>query len=216
MVEELILDPLTTVANSVVSVLPGLAAFIVIITVGLIVSWLVGRIIAGILRGTGFDRWYVKTGLDKTVGNIVPSSIVGAIINVWIFITFFAAATEILNLGPISLLLSDLSNWLPNAVVATLIVIFGWVAANVVGAKISKRGVEASEVLAFIAKVVIWIFTLLIAFAQIGIEISLAENTILIIVAGIMLGLAIAIGKGFGAVFEKKSDRILRFLGIRI
>lgn len=214
MVSELILDPFSTVLNSFYNVLPGLSAFIVIIAAGLLVSWIIGTIIAGVLRGTGFDRWYHKINLDKTLGDIIPSRIVGAIIKLWVFITFFAAGTDILDLGPISSLLAQLASWLPNAITAFIIVLFGWVAANIIAVKIANRNVDSSKVFAIIVKIIILIFTIVIALSQIGIKVSLAENSILVILAGIMLGIALAIGKGFGPVIEKKSDKILRYVGI--
>ncbi len=119
-------------------------------------------------------------------------------------------------MGPISALLSQLALWLPNLIVASLVVLFGWVAGNISYTKINNPRVEASGVLALITKIVIFVFTALIALSQIGIKISLAENSILIVLGGIMLGLALAIGKGFGAIFEKKGERILRYFNISI
>ena len=211
MVGELVWDPLQTVLDSFINVLPGLSAFVVIIAVGILASWVLGRLVAGILRGTGLDRWYHKLSLDKAVGSIVPSSIMGTVIKFWVFITFFATATDFLDLGPISVLLSQLASWLPNLIVGSLILLFGWFAANLSYDKIKNPRVEASNILAFVAKVIILVFTVLITFSQIGIKISLAEKSILIILSGIMLGVAIAIGLGFADIFRKKGDRILSY-----
>ena len=216
MVSELILNPFQTILDSFMGVLPGLSAFIVIVAAGLLASWVIGNLIAGILRGTGLDRWYHKVNLDKSVGSIVPSSVVGTIIKLWVFITFFAAATDILDLGPISLLLSQLASWLPNLIVASLILLFGWIAANLSYDRIKDPRLEASSVLAFAVKIIIMVFTILIALSQIGIKISLAENSILIILAGIMLGIALAIGIGFADVFKKKGDKVLKYFNINI
>ncbi len=216
MVSELILNPFETVLNSFINILPGLSAFIVIVTVGIFASWIIGNLVAGILRKTGLDRWYHKIELDKTVGDLIPSAIVGVIIKLWVFITFFIAATDILDLGSISILLSKLALWLPNLIVASLIVLFGWIAANISYTKIKNPRVEASGLLAVTAKVIILVFTVLIALSQIGIKISLAENSLLVVLAGLMLGIALAIGKGLGAIFEKKGDKILKYLKINI
>lgn len=216
MVSELILNPFATVLNSFISILPGLSAFIVIVTAGLFASWIIGNLVAGILRKTGLDRWYHKIELDKTVGDLVPSAIVGVIIKLWVFITFFIAATDVLDLGSISILLSKLALWLPNLIVASLIVLFGWIAANVSYAKIKSPRFEASAVLAVVTKVIILVFTALIALSQIGIKVSFAENSILIVLAGLMLGIALAIGRGLGVIFEKKGDKILKYFGINI
>ncbi len=216
MVSELILNPFETVLNSFISILPGLSAFIVIVTAGLFASWIIGNLVAGILRKTGLDRWYRKIELDKTVGDLVPSAIVGVIIKLWVFITFFIAATDVLDLGSISILLSKLALWLPNLIVASLIVLFGWIAANISYTKIKNPRVEASAVLAVVTKVIIFVFTALIALSQIGIKISFAENSILVVLAGLMLGIALAIGRGLGLIFEKKGDKILKYFGINI
>ena len=215
-VSGLLLSPFQTVLRSFYNVLPGLSAFIVIVAAGLLASWVIGNLIAGILRGTGLDRWYRKVNFDKAVGDIVPSAVVGVIIKFWVFITFFAAATEVLDLGSISVLLSRLAAWLPNLIVASLIILFGWIAANISYEKIKNPRVEASNFFALLAKIIILVFTVLIALSQIGIKISLAENSILIVLAGIMLGIALAIGIGFADVFKKKGDKILRYFKINV
>jgi len=214
MVEELVLDPLSTVLNSFISALPGISAFIVIFAAGLLISWILGKITKGILKGTGFDRWFVKTGLNKTLGNISPSGIVGTIIKWWVFIAFFATATDYLDLGPISDLLMQLAQWLPNAVIAAIIVIVGWIAVNILTVKLVSKEVVASKMFAAVVKVILLVFIALIALSQIGIKISLAENSILIIVAGIMLGVGLAIGKGFGSALEEHAESILKSLRI--
>lgn len=212
MAEEIIsyLSPLSTLWNSFVSVLPGISAFIVLIALGILISWIIGKVTRGVLKGTGFDRWFVKVQLNKTLGNISPSAIVGSIVKWWVFIAFFAAASDVLDLGPISNLLVEIAGWLPNAIIAAVIVIAGWIAANVVSANIARRDVKGSTVLAATVKIIILVFVAFTALAQIGIKISLAEKSILIIIAGIMLGVGLAIGRGFAGALERRSELILR------
>ena len=57
-----------------------------------------------------------------------------------------------------------------------------------------------------IAKVVVVVFTLVIALGQLGIDLSIAESSILIVLAGIMLALAI----GFGLALKEEVKPVVK------
>lgn len=216
MTTEMLLDPLTTLWESFVNVLPGVSACIVIFVLGLLVAWIVGKVTKGILIGTGLDRWASKTKISRSLGGVSLSVILSTILKWWVFIAFFAAAVEVLNLGVLSDMLVKLASWMPGAIVATLVVIFGWVGADWVASKVRKKEVKGSYLFGDIIKIVIVVFIVLIALRQIGIRISLAETTVIIILGGIMLGVAIAIGIGFGKALQKQADKIVKRIQSRI
>ena len=216
MTTEMLLDPLTTLWESFVNILPGISACIVIFVLGLLVAWIIGKIAKGVLIGTGLDRWASKTKISRSLGGASLSVILSTVLMWWVFIALFAAAVELLNLGTLSEMLVGLARWMPGAIVATIVVVFGLVGADWVANKIRKKEVKGSCLLGDIVKVVIIVFIALIALGQIGIRISLAERTVLVILGGIMLGIAIAIGIGFGKALEKKADKIVKKIQERI
>lgn len=216
MTTEVLLDPLMTLWGSFIEILPGMSASIVIFALGLLVAWILGKITKGILIGTGLDRWATKTRVSRSLGGASLSAILSTILKWWIFIAFFATAVEVLNMGTLSDMLVGLARWMPGAVVAVLVVIFGWVGADWVANKIRKKEVKGTYLLGDIVRFAIVAFIALIALGQIGVKISLAERTVLILIGGITLGIAIAIGIGFGKAIEKQADKIVKKIQSRI
>ncbi|MBI5148282.1 hypothetical protein HZA33_01230 [Candidatus Pacearchaeota archaeon] len=197
MVVDAMLDPLIVLWDSFITALPGAIAFIVILIVGYIIAWAVGKLVREALYRTKVDKW-IKAELKWSVGHSGLSAIIGTIIRWWIFIVFFASAVQLLQLGVLSDMLVKLAGWLPNAIVAVVMLLFGWIAGDFVASRAKHEKIKAANLFGDLVKIVIVLFVGVMALGQMGIQLQLAEKTLLLIVAGIMLGVAIAIGIGFG------------------
>ena len=215
MVVEEMIDPLVSLWNSFVMALPGAIAFILILAVGYLIAWVIGRVVKEALYRTKIDKW-VKSELKWSVGHAGLSVIIGTIVRWWIFIVFFASAVQLLQLGVLSDMLTKLAEWLPKAIVAVVMLLFGWIAGDFVAQRARHEKIKAANLFGDIIKIVIVVFIAIMAFSQMGIELGLAEKAILIILAGIMLGLAIAIGIGFGNALKDSSKGIVESIKRRI
>ena len=61
-----------------------------------------------------------------------------------------------------------------------------------------------------IYKILFWIISIMIALEQIGVNISIAENTFLILVGAVALAFALAVGIGFGLAMKDEAKNILK------
>ncbi|HIH17547.1 MAG TPA: hypothetical protein HA282_04465 [Nanoarchaeota archaeon] len=205
-----LLEPAAKLWASFVDALPGLAAASLIIIVGYFVSLILGFVVKEVLLRTGFDRWLTKSKLNKAIGGASLSIISGTIIKWWVFLAFLASATSYLNLGVISDLLFRLVTWLPNVLAATVIFIFGLIVVDYATDKIRHKKMKGADSLADITKIVALISLVLIALGQIGFKLRFAENIFLVIVGGIVLALALAIGISFGVALKDDARNLVR------
>ena len=95
--------------------------------------------------------------------------------------------------------------WIPNLIVAVIFALIGVVAAEYVANQIRYIKGKGTDTIAGFARVIILVFVAVIALQQIGINVELAGQTLLIIVAGVMFGLALAFGIGFGLALKEEA-----------
>ncbi|MDP2906922.1 MAG: hypothetical protein Q8O03_03190 [Nanoarchaeota archaeon] len=203
-------NPLVSLWLSFVQLLPNLIAAIIILIIGYVVAYIIGHAIKVLLSKLGLDSQIEKAMLSKAIGKIRLSSMLGEITKWYIFIIFLQSAVDLVNLGTLSLLLQEFVMWLPNVIAAALVIIFGLYLAHFVTSKIREHtDVKGGKTLTGILNVVITFIVAVIALGQIGINVSILSNTFLILLGGLALGTAIAIGLSFGLGTQKDAGKAL-------
>ena len=89
-------------------------------------------------------------------------------------------------------------------------------AADYISMKIKDTKAKSAGIIATFTKIVIIIFVLLIALDQIGLKVSIAQSSFLIILAGIMLGIALMIGIGFGLGLKDEAKKAIKTIKKKI
>ena len=190
-----ILSPLLNLWKSFVELIPGLIGAIVVLIVGYLVAWLVGYALHKALHKAKLDQVIMnKTTLDKAMGRLELSNLIGLIVKWYVFVLFLTPAASLIKLVALSDFLILASLWIPSLIAAVLVALVGLIVADYVYAKIHEIKAKSSVVIAEVLKVIIIIFTLIISLSQLGIDVSIAESSFLIILAGIMLAFAIGVG----------------------
>jgi len=122
-------------------------------------------------------------------------------------------AFDMLGLPAVSTVLQQLLLWLPNLVVALVVLVIGGLAANALSQLVRGASAEAGftnpDVLATVTKVAVWGFTIVVAITQLGIATTLI-NTLMV---GIVGALAIAFGLAFGLGGRDRAAQILDRIG---
>lgn len=196
------------------SVLPEIIAALVVVIIGLIVSPILGKVAKKLVRLTKIDSLSEKTGmkeaLEKTDVKMTFAGLIGGIVKWFFLIVFFMVAVDILGWTQITLFLYQIVLYIPNVIVAVLLIGIGLIVGGFVGDLISK-GLKASqtpikkpELLGKMAKFAIIVFAVLAAVLQLGI----AQQLIIIFFAGVVFALALAFGLGGKAKAAKFLDKI--------
>ncbi len=209
-----IINPLSAIWYSLVGQLPGIVAAIIVLIVGCFVAVILGHALKVVLEKLKVDDYVRKARLTKTIGHTHVPAVAGEIFKWYIIILFLQQAVALINLGTLSLLLGQFVGWLPNVIVAVVILLFGIAVANYIYYKTwehsKQKGVKAS---AGILKAVIIFMIILMSLKQIGVDVGILEHTFLLIVGALAIGVALALGIGLGLGLRKESENLVK--GIR-
>ena len=205
-----VIEPLRSIWTGMVQTVPGIVAAIILLIIGYIVALIIAYVVDQVLERIKFDKWVLdKTHAAKTFGKFKLSNFLALITKWYVFILFLPPAAALVKLGSLSTFLMAVAMWIPNVIVAVILAIIGVAFAFYIDRKITETKVKAASILAMIAKVIIYIFTLLIVLDQVGIQIAVAQTSFLIILAGVMLAVAMVVGIGFGLAFKDEAKRII-------
>ena len=97
-------------------------------------------------------------------------------------------------------MLRQLLLWLPNVIVAMVVLVIGGLAAralsNIVRGAAAEAGLSNANFLAKTAAVIVWAFALVVAVNQLGIATELVNTLFMAVVGAVALGLGLAFGLG--------------------
>ena len=181
---------------------------ILVFVVGYLISVGIGKVVSEILKSVRFNTIFEKEGWNKALQkanvDVNPSEFIGAICK-WVFvIVSLLLAVDILKLSQFGGVLTQVLNYLPHVVVASLIFVVAVIISDIIE-KVVRIGVERMKIghgyiAASIVRWAIWIFTLFLILEQLLPNSALIQTLYMAIVWGavgaIALGTAIAIGLG--------------------
>jgi small-conductance mechanosensitive channel len=183
------------------SFLPKLVLAIFIFLIGFalarIIKALMNRFIARM------ERMLPNKILQQKVKQISadPSTRLVSNLIYWIIIIFFlTAATEVLGLPIITNWLGGLVTYLPNLLLAALLIFTGVIGGrllrDIISTAITKTGAAFGEVLGQFAYNAIITISILLAITQIGVDLAILTGIINIVIAAVLFGAALAFGFG--------------------
>jgi hypothetical protein len=143
----------------------------------------------------------VKTTLKELGAKQLDIDGVVTIFARWtILIIFLSAAVDVLGLPVLTDTFNALISFVPNILAAVVIAGLSFIAANVlhdvVHTAAKSAAISAVGFLAKATRVVVLIFGLPLAAAQLGLDLSIITNNVTVVVAGIMLAFGLAFGMG--------------------
>lgn len=210
---EILLDSLTTIWQSFISFLPTLLAAIIVFIIGWLIAIFLGKVANRIIRTIKLDILLAKLGFAKALAKaklkLDSGKFFEELVKWFFIIVFLMAAVDILGLQEITLFLKTILYYLPNVVIAAVVLLTAVVVANfmykLVKASVNTAGLSSSGAVAAIVKWAILIFGFVIALTQLGIATTLI-NTIVI---GLIAMLALAGGLAFGLGGKDVAARFL-------
>ncbi len=195
---------------------PTIIGALLVFLLGVIIASILGKLVERIVRAIRIDQAIdrVKIGekLKEHGIEITFSHFFGKVVQWFLVLVFLMAATDILGLNQVTDYLNSIILYLPNVIVATIILtiafLLGSIAYTIVRSSTKAAGVMSATLLATIIKWSIIIFGLLAALIQLGIAVSLV-NTIFI---GLIAAISLAAGLAFGLGGKEEAALILKKL----
>ncbi len=209
---------LVTLWDKLVSYLPNLIAAIIILILGILVAKAVEKLVQKIVEAIKVDDLIKKINIVKHIeeaGTKVTFSLILAWLVKWfIYVVLLVAVSEILQLGQFTTFLSDVALYVPNVIIAVLILVVGLLLGSFLEDLIVKilKGAKAKMVtlIARIAKWSIVIFAVLAALTQLNVAPYLINTLFTTIAFAIALGAALAFGIGGKDAAKDLIDKIKR------
>jgi hypothetical protein len=187
--------------ENLIPFIPQLVFALIIIAVGILVARLFRVLVTRLIKN--LDKLAISKKYQNRISQIrldESALFVGRVVFWIIFAFFLTAATEVLSLPIITAWLSGLVNYLPNILVAAIIILMGFIGGRVIRDLIisatAKAGMLHGDVLGKIAQYTIVLITILIAVDQVGIDIAVLIGVIDIVLAAILFAAALAFGLG--------------------
>ena len=194
-----------------------LGAFIILL-LGLIISSILGKVAKKAMQMTKLDNLSEKIGLKAEIENfgikLNFSELVGWVVKWFFIIATFIAVVDILNIPQLTVFLQKLVMYLPNVLVAIIILAVGLIVGKIFknaskNALVRMRVAEGTaSSLSTLAKWAVFTFALLAALVQLGI----AANLIQILFTGFVIMLALAGGLAFGLGGRAHAEKILDWI----
>ncbi len=205
---EVLQSPLLELWDTIVAYLPNLIGAIVVFLLGVIVALVLRSVVVQVIKFLRIDDLAVKleirsqfehAGIRLHIGNLLG----------WIVKWFFIAATDILGWEQLTAYLQEIVLFIPNVIIAVIILLAGILLANFVQGVV-KSAVEAAQLssasfLSGISKWAILIFSFMAALVQL----QIAPDLIRVLFTGLVFMIALAGGLAFGLGGRDQAEKFL-------
>jgi hypothetical protein len=198
------LESVHDVMSNIVGYVPTLLAGLVVLVLGAVVAWLVGKLAIRILILLRIDRVVVRFAWGRALekGDVRHSlfGLVGAIAGCLIFLVFLENALVLWKLAFLSTLLEKMILLIPQIIVAGIILLVGWAVAASVSRAVHRTLFQEefgrARLMAKIARTAILIVACAIALVELDIAVTVVTGAFLITFGALALSFAIAFGLG--------------------
>jgi len=203
-----------------INFVPALVGAVLVFVFGWIIAAALGKLVEKMVKAVRVDQAFEKIGAGKKMeeagvtGNI--SGFLGGLVKWFFVLVFLLAAVDILKLEKVTTFLNSILLYIPNVVVAVIILAVVFLLGNfvykIVKGSTRAAGVMSATLLATISKWAIIIFGILAALIQLGIATSLVSTIFIGFVAMFSLAGGLAFGLGgkdeAAAILKKLREEI--------
>lgn len=199
-----IMVSLTGALAMAMAFIPKLIGALVVLLVGWLISRAVEALVARGLRLVHFnqiaDRAEIDQFLAKAGVRMDPASVVAKLVYWFLMLSFLVAAFGALGLTQVNVVLAQIIAFIPNVIVAMVVLLLGALAANFVGNMV--RGATGTarvgdpNLLATLARAAILVFASLVALDQLHIAPTIINTLWMAVVGMVAVAGALAFGLG--------------------
>jgi hypothetical protein len=215
-IQDIIIDSVSNFVRGIGDFLPNILAAVVILIVGWIVAKLLKAAVLRLLKLVKFTTLTERAGIDDFLakGEVkqTAADLIAVLVYWLVMLIVLVTAVNALGLDVASQLLNQILLYIPNIIVAVIVVVVGLYAANFVSALVrtaaANAGIAEAGMVAALSRYALIIFTFAIALNQLRIGQEIVANGFLIILGAGALGSALAFGLG-------ARDLVNRFLNER-
>jgi len=203
--------------NTFLSAIPRVIGFLLVLIIGWIIASLLARGVQALLHAIKFNDLARRSGFADFVHKMGvkddSAGVIAGIVKWFVRLIVLVVAFDTLGLPAVSNVLQQLLLWLPNLIVALVVLVIGGLAARALSQLVRGATAEAGfsnpDTLATVTSVAVWGFSIVVAINQLGIATTLI-NTLLV---GLVGALALAFGLAFGLGGRDRAAQVLETVG---
>ena len=204
---------LTAALSLFLAAIPRIIGFLLILIIGWFISGLLATGVAALLRAVRFNDLAQSSGFSGFVRNMGvrkdPAGLLADVAKWFVRLIVLVVAFDALGLPAVSAVLQQFLLWIPNLVVAVVVLVIAGLAANalsnLVRGATAQAGFDNPDMLATIARVAVWAFGIVVAVNQIGV----AQELVNTLFMGFIGALALAAGLAFGLGGRETAGQIV-------
>src|SRR5512133_3491603 len=208
-----IMTSLTAALTMFLAAIPRVIGFLVILVIGWLIEGVLAAAVAALLGAVRFNDLAQRSGLAGFVHSMGvrkdTAGVLADIVTWFVRLIVLVVAFDALGLPAVSSIFQQFLLWIPNLVVAVVILVLAGLAANALGDLIrgatAQAGFSNPDLLATITRVAVWAFGIVVAVNQIGVAQTLV-NTLFM---GFVGALALAAGLAFGLGGRETAGQIV-------
>lgn len=201
-------DLITSSANqfwqAIGDFVPALLGAIVLIILGVLVAKLVEAVLVKVLQLLKVDKLKKNQKVANTLKETgLDIDVIGLLGRVafWVVVVIFAmAAVEVLGLSAMRDVLRELLGYLPSVLAAVVVLTVTIAGARLlrdaVTITLKQMSVDYAGIVGSVAHWAIIVFGVIMTVDQLGFDTTIITTNVTVVVAGVMLGLALAFGLG--------------------
>ncbi len=176
------------------------AGFFVLL--GYIFGVAVGRVVQQLIDSLKANEWLQKAGVERVLARagykLDAGKFFGTLAKIFFIVLMFIPALDIIGLSQVNIFLNEVLAYIPQVVVAAVILFAASVGSNILGDMVygasHALGSRVARLLGVVTRVSIWSFAIIMALSQLGI----APQYMFTIFTGFVAMLTIAGGLAFG------------------
>jgi hypothetical protein len=200
----LIFEPLDELFLKLKVFVPNLLAMLVILLAGILLAFIIKRLLAKLLNAINFDSWSDRMGFTKLMrkGDVwnKPTIVLVEIIFWMLIIVTLMSGLSALQLPAVNLLVNQFFSYIPRLFSASIILIVGYVLSGFLSRAVligaANSGFHYAKLLAEAIHALLLVLILAMVMEQLQIAPSIVLAAFSIIFGGIVIALAIAFGVG--------------------
>jgi hypothetical protein len=204
LIQTAVLNPAQAILVRLANLLPSIIWALLLLGIGIIIAKLLRTAAEKVLRLGKLDIWSEKAGLGTLLerlglGHSVVK-IIGVLIWWFVFLIFFMAAADSLNLTIVSEMLNRFIMFMPKLISAVFVLAVGVYISSVIKEIVHNacvaNHIKGGATLAKLSRGIVIAFSVFMALEQIGIAYTVTTSTLQIILGSIGLAAALAFGLG--------------------
>jgi hypothetical protein len=192
--------------------IPNILGALILLIIGWIIAGIVGGLVTKLCRGfhvdTVADRVGVNGFLQQSGTKLRTSSIIGEVIKWVIRLVFIEMAAEQLGMPQISLIINQILGFIPNIIVAMVILgvgaFLGQLLGGIVRGAASEAKIGNASLLAKLTSGAVMAFAIIAALNELNVA-PVVVNTLYI---GLVAAIALALGLAFGLGGRETAARL--------